>query len=341
MNFKYFASTGRKMFHPVCKLCFLWFWILYPGLTFSSQPLQVPLFEFGEVQSGEIVYVTGEVVNTGSNDVVIESIETSCPCFTVLKKEQICPANKRIDVPIRVDTAGHVGETTQTMILMTNCGAYKTTIHGKALADVQSAPSRMIFFDPENKKKSEKVYIWSEQETFQITGIDYDEEVFDIAVDSEIPAFLAPKKDDHLTSYVLKIRLNEALTSKERKNIERNVVIHSDSNKRSFICVETKVHIRESPILTCIPPSWINNRKKKDNDFLIVLHDEKVKIIEINCSISGLVLDYHHDSEKPNHVHVKSRLANMNDSTSRKVDSGKVTIKTNLNTIQVPILVIQ
>ena len=127
------------------------------SVTASSSLIEIPHLDFGNAQSGEIVYATGTISNQSESGIKFKSASTSCGCISVNMMPGVCPPGQSKEFSVRIDTAGKVGETTQTLSFTTNTGMFYSTISIKVLTDIQSAPAFVSFRYPEVQQKVQKI----------------------------------------------------------------------------------------------------------------------------------------------------------------------------------------
>lgn len=100
------------------------------GLIFSSvsvQAKQAPdifllseIWDFGEVQSGEIAEHGFVIKNTGNAVLMITSLTPSCSCTqAVMKESQILPG-KEAELKVTLDTTGKSGEYLSLVMIVSN-----------------------------------------------------------------------------------------------------------------------------------------------------------------------------------------------------------------------------
>ena len=76
--------------------------------------------DFGQVQEGEKVACTFEVLNTGKNDLLLQSVKPSCGCTTPKYDKKPIRTGKKGTIEVVFDTKGRPGKQRKTVMVVTN-----------------------------------------------------------------------------------------------------------------------------------------------------------------------------------------------------------------------------
>ena len=76
--------------------------------------------DFGQVQEGEKVSCTFEVLNTGKNDLLIQSVKPSCGCTTPKYDKKPIRSGKKGTIEVVFNTKGRPGKQRKTVMVATN-----------------------------------------------------------------------------------------------------------------------------------------------------------------------------------------------------------------------------
>ncbi len=112
-----------------------------PSLAASGPRIAVePLsFDFGRVLPEKTLTKEFSIRNYGSEDLVIESVSTSCGCTVAELQTKVIKPGKSTPLEVRLSTrAGQVGRITKSVLIKSNAG--KTPLELKLEADV-TAPA--------------------------------------------------------------------------------------------------------------------------------------------------------------------------------------------------------
>ena len=140
--------------------------ILFFLLFFSSVALAQPkisfsqdVFDFGDINQGEVVKKTITIKNVGSEKLEILKVAPSCGCTVSTLKKDVLLAQEETSLDVEFDSKGFSGNKVKTVRIYTNDPANQTkllTLKGNILAEVNVDPPRIYFGDiyPESSDKS-------------------------------------------------------------------------------------------------------------------------------------------------------------------------------------------
>jgi len=100
------------------------FWLTACESKKPQIELELTNFDFGDVVNGEIVSREIKVRNTGSTDLVVSSVMTTCGCTTASLQPMTIPAGGEAALQITFDSGAHgpdlTGEVMRRVILASN-----------------------------------------------------------------------------------------------------------------------------------------------------------------------------------------------------------------------------
>ena len=93
--------------------------------------------DFGQVREGEKVVQVYEVLNTGKEDLVIQSVRPSCGCTTSKYDKKPIRPGKEGSIEVVFNTKGRIGNQHKTVLVVTNTEPPNTvlTFHGEVLPE--------------------------------------------------------------------------------------------------------------------------------------------------------------------------------------------------------------
>ena len=76
--------------------------------------------DFGQVREGEKVTFVYEVLNTGKENLLLQSVRPSCGCTTPKYDKQPIRPGKKGSIEVAFDTKGRTGNQRKTILVITN-----------------------------------------------------------------------------------------------------------------------------------------------------------------------------------------------------------------------------
>ncbi len=101
-----------------------------PILTFEK-----PVFDFGNVESGEVVEHVFSFKNTGEGPLIITNATASCGCTVPSWPKDPIEPNGEGEIKIRFDSKGKSGNQNKTVTIMANTQPSKTTLTVKGIVN--------------------------------------------------------------------------------------------------------------------------------------------------------------------------------------------------------------
>ena len=101
-----------------------------PILSFEQ-----PVFDFGQVESGEVVEHTFSFKNSGEGPLIITNATASCGCTVPSWPKEPIEPNGSGEIRIRFDSKGKSGNQNKTVTIMANTQPSKTTLTVKGIVN--------------------------------------------------------------------------------------------------------------------------------------------------------------------------------------------------------------
>ena len=96
-------------------------------------------YAFPDVEEGTTVTHVWEIMNVGTDDLVINDVESSCGCTSAITDSKVIPPNSSTKLKTVFDTKGRVGGNTKSIVIHSNdpsVPAKQLTIMGKVIPKV-------------------------------------------------------------------------------------------------------------------------------------------------------------------------------------------------------------
>jgi hypothetical protein len=77
-------------------------------------------FAFPDVEEGTAVSHVWEIMNTGTDDLIINDVESSCGCTSAMTDSKVIPPNSSTKLRTVFDTKGRIGMNTKFIIIHSN-----------------------------------------------------------------------------------------------------------------------------------------------------------------------------------------------------------------------------
>ncbi len=90
---------------------------------------------FGDVEQGSVLEVVFEVINTGTQDLLIKRVKTNCGCTAALLSEDNIKPGDRAEIKVTFDTKGRRGKNSKTVTIYSN-DPDQSKIHYKIFANI-------------------------------------------------------------------------------------------------------------------------------------------------------------------------------------------------------------
>lgn len=160
------------------------------GTAMATPRIRVaePTFNFGEADSTQVVEHTFVIENTGTSELEILHVRSSCGCTIGNLSASHIPPGGKSELLARLNLRGRSGPQRHTITLETNDpeqNRFQLRIAGTAATELEVRPERVFFgpITPGENPEQEVTIISRAGRPIQITGVDSDSEHFTAEVE--------------------------------------------------------------------------------------------------------------------------------------------------------------